>query len=362
MNSMPRAMRNLFLSLALTAVPILQAHLGAAPQAPLVLEGDDGPHVLWKGESATVFRLRSGKVEPRKEPGPFELELQGMAAAPLPLSPAPVPAAKATYALPERILAVSDVHGRFDSLLRLLKAQKVIDEHLAWRFGAGHLVVVGDTVDRGPQMTEALWFLRGLEAAASKAGGRVHVLLGNHEIMLMRGDLRYAHPKYLRAAEAWPTLAEQYGINAELGRWLRSRPVLLKLGPILFLHGGLSPEFIAQRRTLDEVNRELRASIGEKAKADILGASGPVWYRGFLPEGGSPQASEEEIKNALEAFGAKSVVVGHTTLDRIGVYHGGRVFGIDAGMKDGRPGEAWIWDKRHAWRGTADGARERLLP
>ena len=74
-------------------------------------------------------------------------------------------------------------------------AGKVIDTDLTWSFGDGHLVIVGDVFDRGPNVTECLWLIYRLEQEASAAGGAVHFLLGNHELMVMRGDLRYLNER-----------------------------------------------------------------------------------------------------------------------------------------------------------------------
>jgi len=351
----------LVLALSLGLIPSLRAQGTQAVATAL----DDGPQVIWKGKEATIFRSRGGRVEIQKREGAFDLALPGLAAAPLRLDPRPSTPSPVRLALPEKILAVSDIHGRFDTLLALLRAQKVVDEGLRWRFGKGHLVIVGDVMDRGPQVLDCYWFLRGLEAGARKAGGHVHVLLGNHEAMVMSGDTRYVHPKYLKSPEGWPSLGAQYGSDSELGRWLRTRPALLKLGSFLFVHGGLSPEVWGRSQSLEALNAELWTILGkgptaENAKAGLLGAKGLLWYRGLLPEGGRPQANDEEIAAMLKAFEAQAFIVGHTTLEHLGAFHGGRVYGIDAGIKDGRPGEAWIWEGGRAWRGTADGRREAL--
>jgi hypothetical protein len=353
--------------LALALALGLGSSLAAWAEPPAVASprSDDGPQVLWKRSKAAVFRLRNGTVEKEERRGTFALALPGLAAEPLSLSPAPPAPARARFPLPPKILAVSDVHGRFDSLLTLLQAHKVVDAGLHWRFGKGHLVVVGDVMDRGAQVTEAYWFLRALEAPAQRAGGRVHLLLGNHEAMVMTGDWRYVNAKYLQAPEGWPSVAAQFGADSELGRWLRSRPVLLQLGPFLFLHGGLSPEFLARRLTLEQVNTEARAALektGRPEATGILGNSGPLWYRGLLPEGGAPQSTDAEIQAALEAYQGRAFVVGHTTLEHLGSFHGGRVYGIDAGLKDGQPGEAWLWEQNQVWRAKADGSLEALVP
>ncbi|MDP2877020.1 MAG: metallophosphoesterase, partial [Holophaga sp.] len=328
------------------------------------IETSDGPHVLWNGKEATVAYVREGRVTQQKVEGSFDLLLPGIAAQPVRLSPEPKAADPGTPNRPEKILAVSDIHGRFDTLSRLLQAQKVVDANLRWQFGNGHLVVVGDVMDRGPQVTEAYWFLHALEQSARSAGGAVHMLLGNHEAMLLAGDYRYVHSKYQRPPTEFPSLGVQYGTNSELGRWLRSRPALLRLGDILFVHGGISPETLKLNLDLDQINDAIRQSLGLRAKdtsgtvATLLGSAGPLWYRGLLPEGGNPQASDDHIAQVLTQFKVKTLMVGHTTLRALASFHGGRIFGIDAGIKDGEPGEAMLFLDGRAWRAKADGTRE----
>ena len=346
----------------------LQLPMAPASAQVGALDVDDGPHVLWNGSHARILRVRGGRVEVEEFNGRFSLALPGVAAKPLMLQPGnPLPA-QAVFPAPQKILAVSDIHGRFDTLLRLLKAHKVIDDGLRWTFGQGHLVVVGDVMDRGPNVTEVLWFLRALEGAAREKGGWVHVLPGNHEAMVAAGDLRYLHPKYTKRIEGLPSQPELIGANTELGRWLRSRPVLLKVGNFLFVHGGISPELVAQGWDIKQINTRFLAAWGLRGRtaegdaAFLLGPNGPVWYRGFIPSSGTPTATEEEVSQALKYFHVGAMVVGHTTQNHVTAFHGGRVFVIDAGIWEGQPGEAWLWEGGRAWRASADGRREQLAP
>ena len=91
---------------------------------------------------------------------------------------------------------VSDIEGNFRALRQLLQGNSIIDEKFNWTFGDGHLVLTGDFVDRGEQQTEVLWLIYSLEEQAKAAGGYVHYILGNHEIMNLSGDLRYLNSKY----------------------------------------------------------------------------------------------------------------------------------------------------------------------
>ncbi|NOK24222.1 metallophosphoesterase, partial [Corallococcus carmarthensis] len=100
-----------------------------------------------------------------------------------------------------RIVALSDIHGQYGLLVRLLRAHQVIDAQDRWALGKDTLVIAGDVFDRGPQVTEAFWLLYGLQQQAAAAGGAVHFVLGNHETMVLYDDLRYVNPKYLRSAQ-----------------------------------------------------------------------------------------------------------------------------------------------------------------
>ncbi len=87
------------------------------------------------------------------------------------------------YERPSKIFVVSDIEGNFQSFCKLLMKNRVIDKYLNWRFDDGHLVIVGDCFDRGDQVIECLWLIYMLEEMALNDGGKVHFILGNHEIM-----------------------------------------------------------------------------------------------------------------------------------------------------------------------------------
>ncbi len=359
-------LRALLLLLTLLAVPVrLAAQAPAAVAAAL----EDGPYVLWQGPQARVLRVREGRLEETVRQGPFALELPGLAAEPLQLVPRPPVATPAVLSLPAKVLAVSDPHGNLAPLVNLLRVHGVIDAAHRWTFGQGHLVVVGDVFDRGPKMTEILWLLRSLEVQAGRAGGRMHLLLGNHEAMVLRGDLRYLHDNYRKLLQGPLNLPmpELYGPASDMGRWLRTRPALLKLGPYLFVHGGLSPAFIARGLGLEQANALIRQGLDDRKASEtvtfLMGGEGPLWYRGLVPQRRPfedlPTAAVEDL---LKALGVRALVIGHTPHTRLQAFHGGRVYAIDAGMLEGLPGEAWICEGDRLFRGRADGSREPLAP
>ena len=148
-----------------------------------------------------------------------------------------------------KIAAFSDIHGQYDLLVSLLVNNKIIDKDLNWIFGEGHLVIVGDIFDRGDKVNEILWLVYDLEGQAKEKGGRVHYLLGNHEYMVLYNDLRYIHDKYHTSSKLLDLEYDQlYGNNTVLGRWIRSKPTIVKINDIIFTHAGISGDFIAYER------------------------------------------------------------------------------------------------------------------
>ena len=121
----------------------------------------------------------------------------------------------------DRVVAVGDVHGAYDRFVEILRASRLVDDRLRWIGGRAHLVQVGDVVDRGPDSLKALDLLDRLQKDASRAGGAVHVLLGNHEVMRMLGDLRYTTPGEY---EAFTTSKSALSANqiTNLIRWARA--------------------------------------------------------------------------------------------------------------------------------------------
>ncbi len=87
----------------------------------------------------------------------------------------------------ETLWAISDIHGSLDKLIALfLKAeliQKKAGEYV-WKPTAAHkhlLVVVGDSINKGPDSVGVVRFLTSLQAQAREKGSAVILLLGNHE-------------------------------------------------------------------------------------------------------------------------------------------------------------------------------------
>ena len=238
------------------------------------------------------------------------------------------------YDMPARMLVVSDIEGNFAGFKMILQGSKVIDEQFNWTFGDGHLMLVGDFFDRGLHVTEVLWLIYKLESEAEAAGGKVHFVLGNHEILNLEGNTQYVRKKYLENAKI---LKEDYSMwfdnNAELGRWLRTKNAIEKVGDYVFCHGGVSADLTRTGLSISDINRVSRKHLGipyddinDLAAVAVFDVkTGIFWYRNAAKN----LLANSEMKNVLDYLGAKRMVVGHTLQADITAYYNGRLICID---------------------------------
>ncbi len=273
-----------------------------------------------------------------------------------------------------KVAAVSDFHGQYRLMKSLLQNNKIIDQQGKWSFADGHLVITGDVFDRGDKVTEILWFLYKLEQQALQAGGQLHLLLGNHEVMVLNGKLRYLNPKYIEVAKRLNMPFEQlFSKNSILGNWLRSKPVLVKVNNNLFAHGGFHPSLAEDNHSLEAVNTVFKANL-IKAELDqprqgwgkyLHKSNGPIWYRGYFKDG-DEGANSQEIDSLLKHFDINHIIVGHTSQKQIETRYQGRVIAIDSSIKKGEYGEILFIESAKnkddvIWRGTLDGKKLSLI-
>jgi len=273
------------------------------------------------------------------------------------------------------VAALSDFHGKYDLMIELLINNNIIDENKKWAFGHGHFVITGDIFDRGDKVTEILWFLYDLEQQAKQAGGDIHLTLGNHEVMVLNGDLRYLHPKYIETATKLDKPFENlFKKDSIIGNWLRSKPVLVKVNDMLFAHGGFHPTLATDNHSIEEINSVFKNSL-VKAELDkpregfakfLHKTNGVIWYRGYFakdyPEGSKRRdngATSAEIDLLLKHFDVQHLIVGHTSQKQIETRYQGRVIAIDSSIKRGKYGEILFIENGKKWRGSLSG---KVLP
>ncbi len=344
----------------------------------------------------------------------------------------------ATFAASQqpRIVALGDIHGYAPGLEEILRKTGVIDTENHWAGGDTVLVQVGDLLDRGPEVRRVLDLMMRLQHEAPLAGGKVVVLLGNHEIVNLIGERKYiitdTYTEFIddrsekRRKQGWKDFKRHVrrrsaalgrmapALNKDLkhrwfeqhppglleyhesltpkgsyGAWIRNLPTAVRIGDVLFVHGGLSPQMVGTHedvfnvsvsneiKTFDQLKAQMvddhmilpSASLGDILAVieverkviesnrlperdlrqmelrleslqplvdcnewSILSKQGPMWFRGAST---SPEEEDgAEVLAALDAIGIRSMVVGHTPVDlgRIETRFDGRVFVIDTRM------------------------------
>ena len=341
-------------------------------------EINDGPYVNWiDAKTAEIITIVKGKVSRQRIQEltqPRVIEQLTPRVKSLTLDPAPPSSPKSEWEQPSRLMAISDLEGNYLNAVRFLENNKVIDNQGRWIWGDGHLVLVGDLVDRGKSVTELMWLIHRLENEAIKAGGRVHYVLGNHEAMVMGGDLRYIHPKYLfTSTRIGITYDQLHGPNTEIGRWWRSKNGVTRVGDLLFVHGGYSPKLDAAKLEIEQLNRLIRNGLPPRKTAGTTPATkpvgdmhGPFWYRGYFPQHAAAWgglATPDQLKQILNRHNAKHVVIGHTVVDQVGpLDESGFVLGIDVKWADPEKCEGLLQEKGVLYRVLMNGQRQRLFP
>lgn len=242
----------------------------------------------------------------------------------------------AEYPMPSKLIAVSDIEGNFEKFYKLLIANKVIDNNYNWIFGNGHLVIVGDLVDRGDYVTQCQWLVYKLEEDALKAGGKVQYLLGNHDRMILSGDDRYISDKYQPIYKKLNVKAsELYSDSTEFGKWMRNKNAVAKIGSTMFVHGGLSYELLEKDLTVDEINSIVKQKV-DKAEPEsedakfLFSKYGILWYRGLITDYGEyKKITEDRLDEVLKKYSADTAVIGHCIVDSVSADYSGKVIRID---------------------------------
>lgn len=234
------------------------------------------------------------------------------------------------------LYAIGDIHGHLD-LLRGAHARVEADRA---RVGAedAPLVHVGDLVDRGPDSAGVIDLL----IAQTEADARVHVLLGNHDLIFCRWletgpdpDPRDPpHVRYLAEATGGQQTLASYDIDptgppdevhsealatvpARHREFLTRRPLMFRTTDCLCVHAGIRPN----------------VPLDAQAEHDL------VWIRGdFL---------DSDVDHG------PLIVHGHTVHDQV-EHHGNRL-AIDTGAAYGGPLSAVAIEGREAYLLTDQG-------
>lgn len=264
--------------------------------------------------------------------------------------------------------AIGDIHGDLAAFVTILKGRGWIDEAGHWAKGADTLVLTGDWLDRGPDSRAILDLIISLEKEAKNAGGQVVSIMGNHELMLLQGDVRYTTREEALAFSEFENhpntraIAEEYKIplykaamvhalrhESPYAEWFAQKNVIAVVGRSLFVHAGL--EAWIEQLSVEQVNSTFRTWIKHYQRGGpkpaqaldwIIDDGGPVWTRSFVTE----SIPETLLTEALRKNGADIAIAGHnvTKSGQIEFHYKQKVAIIDTGISSYYAGKLFAFN------------------
>ena len=191
----------------------------------------------------------------------------------------------------KRIIAIGDIHGNLESLVKILYKTKLINKNGNWIPNSNTILVqVGDVVDRGTHSLESIQYLQKIQKQAKN--GQVIRLLGNHEIMLLENDYRFINP-YTDTDEKLDIIKNILINDIKKGLIKPS----FAFGNLLFIHAGISRNFLNKLNLKNITAKNVSNSINnitlnilhkknylnEKEVSlhnePLFGPDGPFWIR-----------------------------------------------------------------------------------
>lgn len=267
----------------------------------------------------------------------------------------------------DRIVVIGDVHGDIQRLAQCFINAKLINHHFQWIAEPPDTWVIqlGDQVDSMSRGASQDWetlpdvsviqFMDQMDALARPKGGRVVSLLGNHELMNVMGDFTYVSPKSMAAFGSPEGRLQKFHPSGALARQLSSRPVVIKVGGLVFCHAGLLPQHLALAavglsgtykeravRALSVINDWMRRYLNyepfspqeaQRMRAVVLDSDGILWNRHYGDSSPENEAERREsLGHVLETLDARAMFVGHTTVPQILALYDRRLWFVDNGL------------------------------
>lgn len=231
------------------------------------------------------------------------------------------------------LYVVSDVHGYHDDLVRGLDQAGFGGEDELW--------ILGDLLDRGP---DGIGVVNRVMSMQQEAPDRVHVLMGNHEILAL-GRYRFPRSKF---ADSWAINGgkrrDQRGFTDEHAEWIASLPLLGRLGDFLLMHSDTT-EYLGWGSSIEEVNATVREALEDP---DDFDAHWDVWARLTSRYDFAGSDGADVAQQVLSTYGGEVIVHGHSIIGTLAdvpshevteplLYAQGLVLDIDGGRYDGGP-------------------------
>jgi len=256
---------------------------------------------------------------------------------------------KAIYPKQDRIIVIGDLHADFEKAKMLFMKLNLIDKDENWiAFPKKTFVIqLGDQLDGGGRGTEEtsgelklIEFMENINIKAQRDGGAVLSIIGNHEIMNLIGDFRFASNNDIREVGGLETRKKLFKPGGEIFNNLScTRNVIVKIGNWVFCHGGILPKHINQSENSDifinKINKLMRLFLQGKITAEnpdvikyFLSKDGIIWDRNY----GSDTPNCQLWDTTSKFLNVDNIVVGHTVQNNINSKCDNKIWRADVGI------------------------------
>ena len=237
------------------------------------------------------------------------------------------------YPNPDRLVIIGDIHGDIKRFKNILIDANIINNNIEWIAEPPNTIVIqmGDQIDSLNRTEDNDWeviediemlkFTDLLDKIAKIKGGTVISLIGNHEFMNILGNYSYVSDKSIANNEK--RRRELFKPNGQLSIILSKRPIIVKIGGLLFCHAGLkiSHLFLLNKyeKKVSYLNElwssyTLTNKLGNPEDAEIFGKiiledDGILWTRNL--------DTGDELNIMLNSLSCSYMFVGHNVVDGI---------------------------------------------
>lgn len=253
----------------------------------------------------------------------------------------------------QRIVVIGDIHADINAARQAFQLADATNERDEWIGGDLVVVQLGDIIGRSYEDRDVLDFILEIRKKAKAGGGRVHALIGNHEVFGARQELRWV------ADEAYPAFSDIPGLDldnphlAELPEYKQARsaalmpggyyskqlaefPAVLRLGETIFVHGGVTPHWA--KYGIDRINREVSLWFAGRTKEPTSAQgmdAGNFDDSVMMSRHFSEDVDENDcvmLEKSLQILNAKRMIVAHSVQNSITARCDDKVWAVDVGM------------------------------
>ena len=253
-----------------------------------------------------------------------------------------------------RIIVIGDLHGDIARLCSCLYMAKIINTNMEWIAEPSNTVVVqiGDQLDSLNRDSTEDWekledlkliqFTDQLDTIAKKKGGRFISLLGNHELMNAMGNFSYVSKNSLEKSGGGFSRFMKFVNGGPYAKLLAKRPVVLKIGKILFCHAGVLPHHLdivhndlslmntILQKQLDGDSEDVSEEEMEKGITLYLDDNSLLWNRYYVNH--VNEHSNAMLTDVLRRTHTHAMIIGHNTVSNITTLYNNKLWIVDVGL------------------------------